>query len=211
VVGVDAGDAEADLVHVGFADEERAGGAEAGDDGGIASGGLMAEEGSAGGGGEVQLVEFVLDGDGDAVEGAERAALTVAQSRGSGLGAEVFGVEGDKGTEPRLGGFARGVGAKEAFGDLVGSHQAVTVCGGERGGGFEGLARRWEREVELGRCWLLGKVRRSGERRRHDRGGVGEDIAKGGNTGGTNHQTAQRRAQDGKFGAGREEAKPPAG
>ncbi|OUE08748.1 hypothetical protein CMsap09_07355 [Clavibacter michiganensis] len=73
--GVLGGGAHGELVHVGLAQRHEARGAEAPHDGGVVGRGPALQHARAGGGRHVDGAEDVLDGDGDAREGAERSAV----------------------------------------------------------------------------------------------------------------------------------------
>src|ERR1019366_955889 len=96
VVWIEAGDVDADLVHVCLADEQRASGAESRDGGGVFFRALGAEELRADGRGITGLVQFVLHRDRNAVERTERPADPPPFRRGARLRDQVISMDGDE-------------------------------------------------------------------------------------------------------------------
>ncbi len=137
VVAVEAVGVEAEFVHVGLADEQGAGGAEAADNGGVGYAGVVTEEGGADGGGVGELVYFVLDSHRHAIEQAEGLALAVAFGRGFCLGKQVGAVGGAEGVERPRAAVAFGDGGEDALGDFGGGGSAVAVSAGVVGDGVE--------------------------------------------------------------------------
>ena len=125
-------------MHVGLADEHRAGGAQAGHHGGVGVGGALAQEAGAHGGGVAGLIELVFDRDGHAVEGAERCARLPALGGGFGHGTHLVGVLGDDRPQRRIGAVAGLGGGDQALGDVAGGALARAVGGGDGGGGLKG-------------------------------------------------------------------------
>jgi len=101
VVGVDPLRPEGELMEVQLAEEDRPGGAQPGHDPRVGRSGGGQEPRAAGRGGSLHG-EQVLDGDGDAVEEAERPA---SHHRGLGplrLGQSLVGEHGQEGAEPAV-------------------------------------------------------------------------------------------------------------
>ncbi len=128
-VGVRRGDAIGEFVHVGFAEEDGAGGGEFFGDGGVGGGEVVLEEQGAEGGADTFSFEDVFEGDGDAVEGAAGEADGEFAVGLVGLGEGVVGGDGEEGVEAGVVLLDAG---ETGFGESAGGGS----FGAELGGGF---------------------------------------------------------------------------
>src|ERR1035437_7255052 len=129
VVWIEAGDVDADLVHVRLADEQRARGAEAGDDGGVFFRARSAEELRSNRGGIASLVHLVLYSDRNAVEGAERPVGSPPIRGGARECHQVIAIDGDERSQRWRIMLAPVTLCKKPFGDLLrgGMSRAVRI------------------------------------------------------------------------------------
>lgn len=127
VMRVEARHVDADLVHVGLADQQRARRAQAGHNGGILFGGSLAQEGRADRGGIGRLVQLILDRHGHTVEEAERIAFLEALGRLARHAQDLLAVDGDDGAQGRVGGVAGGDGIQHFFRHFLGRGFACAI------------------------------------------------------------------------------------
>ena len=146
VVRIQAGHANADLVHVGLADQQRAGRSHAGDDGGIFLARRLSQEGGADAGRVRRHVHLVLDRHRHAVEYAERPSRLDALRRLPGLPEHIFTIHGDDGAQGRLCSVAGHNGLDHAVGHVFRRDLPLAV-------GFGVILHRTVAETESGQGW----------------------------------------------------------
>ncbi len=172
VVRIGAVGVDADLMHVGLADQQRAGRAQARHHRGIGQRRAASQEGRADGGWVGRLIHLVLDRHRHAVEQAQGLAGRQACARGLGLGQDVSRIAGDERAQRRIAGVAGLDGVKHplSYGRGRGAARAVGLSniarGDEHRAGGVGAERFFHggwRQGGRGRC--LGPRQRV-ERRR---------------------------------------------
>ena len=138
VVGVLAGGAIGELVHIQLAQQDGPGLAESGGHSAVLGGYEGVEDAGAGGGADAASVEEVFQSHGDAVE---RAAVAPGADVALGLpggGQGLVGQQGDEGVQPRLGGSDTGqVGLDDFDGRDFAIADSATEVGGAHVADFE--------------------------------------------------------------------------
>ncbi len=140
-VGVDA-----DLVHVGLADEQRAAGPQAGDDRRVLGGGRAAHEARADRRPVGNLIDLILHRYRHAIEQAQRPSGAMALGRGAGLGRQIVAVGVPEGAQGAGAFVAGGDGRQHGLGHGFGVGRALAVGAGivgRRRHGFVAGRRPW--------------------------------------------------------------------
>ena len=172
IVRVAAVRVDADLVHVGLADQQRAGGAQAGDGRRILGCGLPAQKSGADCGRIGGLIHFVFDRHRHAVEDAQRAAGANAGRGRARLGQHVVGIVGDEGAQGRVGRVARLDRGQHPGGDLLRGCRAGPI-------GLRVIAHGLEENAgDVGRQRRLQFGRGHGAGRRRSRPGQGQESGR---------------------------------
>jgi len=150
-----ARDAESQFMHVGLADDDGAGIAQALHDGRVRGRAEVAQGRGAGGIGQAGDVNVVLDGQGHAFQGAGGAARGACGVGGAGLGQGAVGIDGDEGIEILAGGDA----VQAGLGQRHAGESAVADPGGGFGDGQgrQGVLAGGVRLGLVGQC-LLGRL-----------------------------------------------------
>ncbi len=185
MVGVESSHADSEFVHVGFADENGAGGAQSGHGGRVFPlGAGFTQKRCARGGGVAHLVDLVLYCDRNTIENGKGSSLFPASSRGFGLGPGVVFFDANKDAKRRSVALALLGDAKESFYDrkriaALGLIRAMKVGdGGKPKGACVGRGVRLGDRIEVERRPLV-VVKLPGQwrlRRGWQRGGGGSKL-----------------------------------